>query len=138
MFIKFSLICSLKIFSVKQHQLQIARHINEKKDSQPQCLSSSEWREHDNDLDEVIRLSKEDLKNLNSEEKLKEIYWTKERLKEKRKEGYLEDSEFVEEPKLRRRKSKLERQNRCVSEDSNKLSRKETFTLADLQEEMKR
>ena len=89
-------------------------------------------------MDEVIRLSKEDLKNLNSEEKLKEIYWTKERLKEKRKEGYLEDSEFVEEPMLRRRKSKLERQNRCVSEDSNKLSRKETFTLADLQEEMKR
>ena len=128
----------MKYFSVKQQQLQTVHHINAKQGAQSQCLNSPEWREHDNDLDEIIRLSKEDLKNLNFEDKLEEIRWHKERLKERRKEGYFEESEFVEEPKLRRRKSKLERQNRCVSEDSNKLSRKETFTLADLQEEMKR
>ena len=43
----------------------------------------------------------------------------------------------TEETLLRRRKSKLERQQRCRSIDSNKQGTNDVFTLADLQEEMK-
>ena len=85
----------------------------------------------------MIRLSKEDLKELNAGNKLENFNWETEEFKEKRKDGYFEEPDIVGEPKLRRRKSKLERQHRCASEDSSKQNRKETFTLADLQEEMK-
>ena len=83
----------------------------------------------------MIRLSKEDLKDLNAGTNSENFNW--EVFKEKMKDGYFEESNIVGEPKLRRRKSKLERQHRCASDDSSKQSRKETFTLADLQEEMK-
>ena len=125
-------------FSVNQDQTHINNQISVKGRRKTESLTSPEWREHDENLDEVIRLSKEDLKNLNSGKKSEEMNWIKERLKERNIEGYFDESDFVEEPKLRRRKSKLERQNRCVSEESNKQCTKDTFTLADLQEEMKK
>ena len=119
-------------------QFQIPSKRNAKDNHIPRSLNSPDWKEHDDNLEEVIRLSKEDLKDLNFENELKEIDRKVEGLKEIKNDGYFDESDFVEEPILRRRKSKLERQHRCASEESNKQNRSETFTLADLQEEMKR
>lgn len=121
---------------MRQSQIPSKRNANENRI--PRSLNSPDWKEHDDNLEQVIRLSKEDLKDFNFENKLEEIDRKVDGLNEIKNDGYFDESDFVEEPKLRRRKSKLERQHRCASEESNKQNRNETFTLADLQEEMKR
>ena len=88
---------------------------------------------HDDNFDEVIRLSKEDLKGYDS---INPMYDN--RSEESFKEKQCKESHYqIEETHLRRRKSKLERQQRCRSTDSSKQCTKDIFTLADLQEEMK-
>jgi len=88
---------------------------------------------HDDNFDEAIRLSSNDLQNYdpsNSEDDNR----SEESFKEEQCESLYYETE---ENHLRRRKSKLERQQRCRSTDSSKQCTKDIFTLADLQEEMK-
>ena len=88
---------------------------------------------HDDNFDEAIRLSQEDLTNYYPSNSKYDN-----RSEESYKEEQFEESYYeTEENHLRRRKSKLERQQRCISTDSSKQCTKDIFTLADLQEEMK-
>ena len=88
---------------------------------------------HDDDFDEVIHLSKEDLKSFVPSNH-KDDTLSEDSFKEKQGD---ETWHETEETRLRKRKSKLERQQRCRSTDSNKQGTNDIFTLADLQEEMK-
>ena len=89
-------------------------------------------------FEEVIRLSTENLnvgynKTVDKETRVREKS-NEESSATKFRENCFEKTE---ETHSRRRKGKLERQMRCTSNESDKYCKKDIFTLADLQEEMK-
>ena len=90
----------------------------------------------DDDVDEIIRLSREDLKQIDNRSLSEE---------NREKETFVEDDSTrtygkysleLGETHLKRRRSKLARQQGFMLSDSNKQIN-DVFTLSDLQEEMK-